>query len=469
MPPKTGGNGTAPKKRIHSLDSGGRRPTTVGSAPPRPTTASNAPRLAGKAHQSNFSISPLILEGVKISKLELNDLLKQQMPEAKVSDIQLSRTGTFTLYFVDVKSFNKVLNEVTQLLNTKGHTNAKAYVPRSIQRIKDTERIAFVKRVDLELPEARIQQALQDVGLLPTNVDRLRSRDGNTPTRTVKITFEDANNRNTFVRTGLQVDSMHFNAEAATHNTKPVQCYICLKYNHIAKYCKTKQQICSKCGENHRAEQCNVSNDKAKCCNCNGNHLATSTECSSYQEQEKRVKKLINQYASANNSSNNNASQPPPLQSNNEYPPLPNTIRPDFFNEIVNVLSTRMEKIIEETMQRIFSTLQKKVEKMEKVIAHIRTEAIELTVSDSDSENEECTVLKYIKEKQRTNAEGKAHTSTPATTTAPTTLSTTSNTKQTARQKSKETKNQNQKRARSPNSSFDTATASNKDPKINDA
>lgn len=469
MPPKTGGNGTAPKKRINSLDSGSRRSTTVNAAAPRPTTTttSNGNRLVGKTNQSNFSIAPLILEGTKISKLELNDLLKHQLPEAKVSDIQLSRTGTFTLYFIDVISFNKVLNELPQLLITKGHTNAKAYVPRSIQRIKDTERVAFVKRVDLEIPEARITQALKDVGLQTTNVDRLRSRDGNTPTRTVKITFEDANNRNTFVRTGLQVDSMHFNAEAATHNTKPVQCYICLKYNHIAKYCKTKQQICSKCGENHRADQCNVSEDKVKCCNCNGNHIATSIDCSSYQEQEKRVKKLINQYASANH---NNATQPPLIHSNNDFPPLPSTIRPDFFNEIINVLSTRMEKIIEETTQRLFNTLHKKVEKMEKALANFRSEAVELTVSDSDSEDVECAVQKYIKEKQQANAEGKAHTSTPATTTTTTTTTSTKlNNKQTARRKSKEAKNNNQKRARSPNSSFDTATASNKDPKINDA
>lgn len=464
MPPKTGGNGAAPKKRIHSLDSGGRRTTTVTAAAPRPTTTTttNGNRLAGKTHQSNFSIAPLILEGIKISKLELNDLLKHQLPEAKVSDIQLSRTGIFTLYFIDVASFNKVLNELPPILNSKGHTNAKAYVPRSIQRIKDTERIAFVKRVDLEIPEARITQALKDVGLQPTNVVRLPSRDGNTPTRTVKITFEDANNRNTFVRTGLQVDSMHFNAEAATHNTKPVQCYICLKYNHIAKYCKTKQQTCSKCGDNHRADQCNVSDDKVKCCNCNGNHVATSIDCSSYQEQEKRVKKLINQYASANH---NNAPQPPLLHSNNDFPPLPSTIRPDFINEIINVLSTRMEKIIEETTQRIFSTLQKKVDKMEKALARVRSEAVELTVSDSDSEDVESAVQKYIREKQQANAVGTTITSTPATTTT----STKTNNKQTTKQKSKETKNPNQKRARSPNSSFDTATASNKDPKINDA
>jgi hypothetical protein len=117
--------------------------------------------LVGRTNQSNFSIAPLILEGVKLAKLELNDLLKEHMPEAKISDIQLNKAGTFTLFFVDVTSFNKVLNDLAPTLQTKGHPNAKTFVPRSIQRIKDTERIAFVKRVDLEIPDARIKKALK--------------------------------------------------------------------------------------------------------------------------------------------------------------------------------------------------------------------------------------------------------------------------------------------------------------------
>ena len=449
MPPKTGGNGAAPKKRIHSLDGGGRRSSIAAGPGPKV----NSGPLVGKSNQSNFAIAPLILEGVKLGKLELNDLLKQHMPEAKISDIQLNRTGTFTLYFKDVISFNKVLNELPTLLNAKGHANVKAYVPRSIQRIKDTERTAFVKRVELEIPEARIIQALKDVGLQVTNVDRLRSRDGNTPTRTVKITFEDVANRNTFVRTGLQVDSMHFIAEAATNKCKPVQCYMCLKYNHIAKYCKTTQQICLRCGESHRADQCSIGDDKLKCCNCNGNHLATSTVCPSYQEQEKRVKKMINQYTS----SSNTPATPPSLYSNNDFPPLPNAMRPEIFDEIINMLSSKMEKIIEETTQRIVSALQKKIEKLEKALTRMNKEEGQ-TVSESESSGEESAVVKFIRNKKQQNEEATT-TASPITTTTTTTTNTT---------KGKRKSNKQQpKRARSPNSSMDSTTVSNKDIKTN--
>ena len=102
-----------------------------------------------------------------------------------MSDIQPSRAGIFIFYASDVKSFNRLFNEFTSILVANGQPSAEIYVPRSIQRIKDTETVAFVKRVDLELPTDRITEALKHVGLDTTDVIRLSSKDSNTPTRTI--------------------------------------------------------------------------------------------------------------------------------------------------------------------------------------------------------------------------------------------------------------------------------------------
>jgi hypothetical protein len=356
--------------------------------------------------QPKFNIAPLVLEGVKLNKLQLNDILKQHLDVVKISDIQLGRTGIFTLYAADVKSFNCLLNDFTSILTSNGQPTAKIYVPRSIQRIKETEKVAFVKRVDLEIPEDRITEALKTVGLDVTNVVRLTSKDGKTPTRTVKITFSDVQNRNTFVHIGLQVDRMHFTAEPASQNTKPVQCYICLKFNHVTKYCKTKQQLCARCGENHRMDQCTVASDAAKRYNCKGNHLATSNDCSHYREQEKRMLNLINQYSS----SSKPLTTTPALHSSNEFPPLSNLsqlhqdhLHQGLFDEIINVLSSKMEKIIEETTTRLLKTLQQKIKKIEKSFNSNKNNNNKdddaLTVSDSNS-NEESQVAKHIKNKR---------------------------------------------------------------------
>ena len=154
MPPKTGGGGSGPKKRNQSLDNGLRRSSVAAIVP---STQKN--RLAALPNQSKFAIAPPILEGTQMNKLQLNDLVKQHMSDSKLSDIKLNRTGTFTLYALDVKSFNRMLNDLPAILTIDNHPQAIIFVPRSIQLVQDTEKVACVKRVDLELPEDRIIDA----------------------------------------------------------------------------------------------------------------------------------------------------------------------------------------------------------------------------------------------------------------------------------------------------------------------
>ncbi|CAF1513461.1 unnamed protein product [Rotaria magnacalcarata] len=135
---------------------------------------------------------------------------------------------------------------------------------------------------------------------------------------------------------------MHFNAEAASQNKKPVQCYICLQYNHVAKYCKTKQQICAKCGDNHRIEQCTAANDAIKCNNCKGKHLATANDCPNFLEQEKRMLNLINQYSSTSSPT----ATTPLIHDSDEFPSIPNMyqrqqglLHNDILDELINLLT----------------------------------------------------------------------------------------------------------------------------------
>ncbi|CAF4423489.1 unnamed protein product [Rotaria sp. Silwood2] len=257
---------------------------------------------------------------------------------------------------------------------------------------------------------------------------------------------------------------MHFTAEAANHNTKPVQCYICMKYNHVAKYCKTKQQICARCGKNHRIEQCTAASDVVKCCNCKGSHIATSNECVTYKEQEKRINNLVNQYST----SCTPITLAPAIHDLNEFPSLPTFVQRqqehihnEVFDEIINVLSSKMEKIIEETTSRLFQTLLKKFKKIETFIeTNDNNVKGALTISDSDSE-EESQVVKHIRNKQKQKVTTtKPNTSTTDTSNKPTTTS-----KVISSKPSKKVKegSKTSKRVRSPNSSLDASTFDSKD------
>lgn len=488
MPPKAAGVPPGPKVRNNSLDNGRRGPPATSTLRPPHST-----RLANGNSQSKLVIAPLVVEGINLNKLQLNDIMKQQVGDIKLTDIQLSRAGIFTLFAADVKSFNRLLNDLPALLTANGQpASAKVYVPRSIQRIKDTDKVAFVKRVDPEIPDDRIMDALKSIGLAPTNVTRLTGKDGKTATRTVKVTFVDVENRNTFVHTGLQVDAMHFVAEAATQNTKPVQCYMCLQYNHVAKYCKTKQQVCARCGESHRLDQCPAPTDTYKCCNCNGNHLASSVECSKYKEQETKARNLVNQYAATAKPT----AQAPAIYSASEFPSLRSPLQlqqqqlpTDFLDKIISALSSQMEKIIEETTARLLATFQQKIEQLEKSLlssqhttapqpstipkkkkkanratrsttAQDETPDIE-TIDDSSLSSDDCTVSveRHIKEARRQR--GGSLGRTPMTTTP---VANTEKAKKKGKEKEKAeaaTTTKAPKRRVSLNNSHDASTAAN--------
>ncbi|CAF3855832.1 unnamed protein product [Rotaria sp. Silwood1] len=406
--------------------------------------------------------------------------MKQHLKDLRISDIQLSRTGIFTIYAIDVNSFNRLLNELTPILATNGQATAKVYVPRSIQRIKDTEKVVFVKNVDIEISESRITEALKDVGLDAVDVVRLTNKVKNMPTTTIKITFIDPQNRNTFVHTGIQVDSTHFVAEPATQNTKPVQCYICLKYNHVAKYCKTKQQICARCGDNHQMGQCTAAPDLLKCCNCKGNHLATSNDCSKFIEQEKRLQNMANQYTTSYK-----ATTIPSLKDLQEFPSLPSIahrqqehLHSDILNKVVNILSSKMEKIIEETTSRLIKSFQQRIKTIEKTIAAVENiisddDMVIDSMPDSDSEDDIKVVNnKKVKQQQKQSTDAGKHIKNKnnppstliTTTTQPPAITTDASTKA---QRKPKTISKAVKRNRFPNSSLDYTTTDNKELKTN--
>ena len=477
MPPKRRGGGGNSIGAVGRDDNLRQTPTLINGLQSHGSQGAKNP-LAAKKNQSKFQIAPLVLEGVQLNKMQLNDIIKQHLKEIRISDIQLSRAGIFTLYATDVSSFNRLLNEFTLILATIGQGAAKIFVPRSIQRIKDTENVAFVKRVDLEIPESRITEALKDIGLDVVDVVRLTNKVRNVPTSTIKITFKDPQNRNTFVHTGLQVESMHFIAEPAMQNIKPVQCYICLKYNHVAKYCKTKQQLCARCGDNHQLDHCTAASDMLKCCNCQGKHLATSNDCSFYKEQEKRMLNLINQYASARKL----VPTAPALHNVNDFPLLPNLsqrqhdhLHSDMIEQIINALTSKMEKIIEETTSRIFKSLEDKIKKMEENIASvsnlIKDDTMESSSSDSDSDEEVKIVNNIKSKKQQPSVVSKLtkNKNIPPTASNPIPTQSPTINKDTTKkppQKQKPTAT-TVKRTRSPNTSLDSTTLDSKDLKTN--
>ena len=71
------------------------------------------------------------------------------------------------------------------------------------------------------------------------------------------------------------------------------QCFKCQGFNHSAKHCE-ENQVCAKCGGNHRLVECNTNVEKCVNCERKGhsdlNHRTNGTKCPVYKEEVSRIK-----------------------------------------------------------------------------------------------------------------------------------------------------------------------------------
>lgn len=111
------------------------------------------------------------------------------------------------------------------------------------------------------------------------------------PTSTVAITFAA-----TTLPDFVDLEGWRHNISQYVPPVK--QCYRCLRYGHISKYCKNPER-CSICNKNHNYKDCTIPTDKAVCAHCNGNHISISGQCPVKQKkiQENKTKHKASTFA----------------------------------------------------------------------------------------------------------------------------------------------------------------------------
>jgi hypothetical protein len=91
---------------------------------------------------------------------------------------------------------------------------------------------------------------------------------------------------------------------------------------------------------------------------------------------------------------------PPSIYDKNEFPSLPQSaVNQNSLDNLIQLLCSKMEKIIEETTSKILQTMSNKIAKIEKALA-IHDNDTELMSTSTDSE-EECEVVEHIRKSQK--------------------------------------------------------------------
>jgi hypothetical protein len=172
------------------------------------------------------------------------------------------------VYFEKPTLANAFLNNKTFLQDN----NFKANIPAS-----STEITGIIRNVPIKYSNKKIYTMLSSYKKI-ISIRRFFRKvfiDGGgftrEPTQTIAITFAA-----TVLPDYVDLDGWRHNI---TPYIPPVkQCYRCLRYGHISKFCKNAER-CSICNNNHNYKDCSVSKDKAVCVHCNGNHISISGQC----------------------------------------------------------------------------------------------------------------------------------------------------------------------------------------------
>ena len=122
--------------------------------------------------------------------------------------------------------------------------------------------------------EDQIKEHLREQGV--TELQRVKiKRDGELlQTNTFILTFQ----KNDLPRI-IKLSEWHSEL-VEEYKPKPQQCFNCLKYGHVAKFCRKENANCMKCGiEGHNSAECV---NRVKCYHCEGPHWATNKTCRKY-------------------------------------------------------------------------------------------------------------------------------------------------------------------------------------------
>lgn len=187
-----------------------------------------------------------------LSKFRLTDFLNNVAP-GMVTVVRVNKARNILAVDVKRPAFKAELLKVTKLCTVP----VRAYLPR-----EHSGSFGVLRDIDPDYTENDIKTQLQSsIGIV--EVKRL----GKT-SPVVRVTFagEQAPQH---VKVGL------VRTEVIPYRARPLQCYKCYKFGHIAAACTTMSQLCHRCGKSHDG----MCEGAPYCVNCEGDHASNAADC----------------------------------------------------------------------------------------------------------------------------------------------------------------------------------------------
>ncbi|KAG0410951.1 hypothetical protein HPB47_011926 [Ixodes persulcatus] len=219
----------------------------------------NQSSASGSKEKTNLQVGFTVLymptdtsKVASLSKFKLTDYLNNVAPDM-ISVVRINKDRNIVAVDVKKPALKAELLKLTKLCALP----VRAFLPSD-----RTNCYGVLRDIDPDCTETDIKTRLQSTACI-TEVKRL----GKT-SPVVRVSF------------ATKVAPQHVNVglvrtEVIPYRARPLQCYRCHKFGHIAAACAEETQLCSRCGQCHE-DKCEAN----PCCvNCHGNHASNAPEC----------------------------------------------------------------------------------------------------------------------------------------------------------------------------------------------
>ena len=256
--------------------------------PTQPTQMNTPKQRYQRPAGSKFFEKYLVLNRTDNPNAKIPPIVRNKALEAVISQDAKDFTCTALRrgYLIEV---NKEAHS-TRLLNLKELPSADPAKPYPVSVVAHNT-LNYVKGVlrdrfgelDEENP-ADLQKELESQGVVEINRTKFTPPDGGPkkPGRTYFLTFLTPK-----VPEKVRIGAEQFNIQKYT--PRPQHCSKCLRYGHIAKFCRAQTPRCSHCAEAHEEAECDAKVAPPKCPDCGEGHRGGTTSCYFYKKESKIV------------------------------------------------------------------------------------------------------------------------------------------------------------------------------------
>ena len=209
---------------------------------------------------------------------ELKRDLDKIMPGVKIKESKITVNNHLIISFIEAIDFSEFMNNKHKLFNGKSivELNKKPVNEIVIKGITYSMATSF----QFELAKAGIIKLTQ----MNKNNQNFRMIKGECKLNETKLRL---------IKEGLKLDHFIYKVEEIIKPIKPIQCYNCQQFDHMASKCpRAGQPICLKCSGPHSVKNC--LQEEIRCANCGESHTSSSKECEVYSNKfDEKIRKVI--------------------------------------------------------------------------------------------------------------------------------------------------------------------------------